>query len=142
MVLLLAHTISDRQILLLPLGKGICDDGAHSSNSHHGNSSSEPELQSDNSNTHAEKVEDTECKDPLASGGPVAMCRCDVYSWEHRDYSLAGDESDPGMGRFALEALLHFCPQGMMSVDIYQWCNKYIHVLIIICHCMCTSIHE
>ena len=47
---------------------------------------------------------------------PVAMCRCDVYRWEHGDYSLAGDEGDPGMGRFSLEALLHFCPQGTLAV--------------------------
>ena len=99
-------------------GEGVSDNLAHSSSSRRGNSSLE--LQSDNTNTHSDKEgQNTVSKDSPSHDGqkdPAAMCRCDVYRWEHGDYSLAGDEGDPGMGRFSLEALLHFCPQGTLAV--------------------------
>ena len=47
-----------------------------------------------------------------SSEGPAAVCRCDVYSWHPGDYTLAGDESDPGHGVFCLDAMLSLSCEG------------------------------
>ena len=46
------------------------------------------------------------------SKGPAAVCRCDLYSWYPGDYTLAGDESDPGYGVFCLDAMLNLSCEG------------------------------
>jgi len=42
----------------------------------------------------------------------TSLCRADVYSWKHGSYVLAGDSTDPGLGRFCLELVLNFNSEG------------------------------
>ena len=52
---------------------------------------------------------------PVASTSsevPAAVCRCDLYGWHPGDYTLAGDESDPGHGMFCLDAMLNLSCEG------------------------------
>ena len=46
------------------------------------------------------------------SKDPAAVCLCDLYSWHPGDYTLAGDESDPGYGVFCLDAMLSLHCEG------------------------------
>ena len=46
------------------------------------------------------------------SKSPAAVCRCDLYSWHPGDYTLAGDESDPGYGVFCLDTMLNLNCEG------------------------------
>ena len=43
-----------------------------------------------------------------------ALCRGDLFRWCVGDYSLAGDPSDPGLGRFCLEAVCSFNCEGSL----------------------------
>ena len=45
--------------------------------------------------------------------GPASECRCDLYRWQTGDYTLAADESDPGLGNYCLDAMLSFNCEGM-----------------------------
>lgn len=47
---------------------------------------------------------------------PAAVCHCDLYSWHRGDYTLAGDESDPGYGAFCLDAMLNLSCEGTVHV--------------------------
>jgi hypothetical protein len=50
----------------------------------------------------------TDSQNPAAA----AVCRCDLYSWHPGDYTLAGDESDPGHGVFCLDTMLNLSCEG------------------------------
>ncbi len=41
-----------------------------------------------------------------------ALCRGELFHWCPGDYTLAGDPTDPGLGRFCLEATLCFNSEG------------------------------
>ena len=74
----------------------------------------------------SEEIKDniTNCEDESKTGesssstkhpeGPAALCRCDLYCWQPGDYTLAGDESDPGLGKFCLDAMLNLCSEGII----------------------------
>ena len=51
-----------------------------------------------------------ECPGEAATA--AAECRCDLYRWQCGDYTLAGDESDPGYGKFCLDAVLSMSCEG------------------------------
>ena len=70
------------------------------------------------SNTPVESESNTPVE--LESNAPVelesnALCRGDLYHWCPRDYTLAGDPTDPGSGRFSLQATLCFNSEGDFS---------------------------
>ena len=50
------------------------------------------------------------------SESPAAVCRCDLYSWHPGDYTLAGDESDPGNGVFCLVAMFNLSCEGTQYI--------------------------
>ena len=41
-----------------------------------------------------------------------SLCRAEMYLWQHGSYVLAGDPTDPGLGRFCLELVLNFNCEG------------------------------
>ena len=42
----------------------------------------------------------------------TALCRADWFRWREGCYNLAGDPTDPGLGRFCLEAISSFNSEG------------------------------
>ena len=70
------------------------------------------------------------------SNGPVAVCRCDLYSWHPGDYTLAGDESDPGYGVFCLDSVLSLNCEGMYAVKtiIVTECHN---IIVLPSPCIC-----
>lgn len=50
----------------------------------------------------------------------TALCRTDFYSWQSRNYVLAGDPEDPGKGKFCLEVFLSFNSEGVIC---YRYCK-------------------
>lgn len=70
------------------------------------------------SNTPVESESNTSVE--LESNAPVelesnALCQGNLYHWCPRDYTLAGDPTDPGSGRFSLQATLCFNSEGDFS---------------------------
>ncbi len=63
---------------------------------------------------------------PDSQGGPEpgglelkssALCWGELCYWRHGDYTLAGDPTDPGLGRFCLEASICFNPEGAYALS-------------------------
>ena len=61
----------------------------------------------------------TDSENPAAA----AVCCCDLYSWHPGDYTLAGDESDPGYGVFCLDAMLNLSCEGTCILYTVSLCS-------------------
>ena len=61
----------------------------------------------------------TDSENPAAA----TVCRCDLYSWHPGDYTLAGDESDPGYGVFCLDTMLNLSCEGTCIIHCILICS-------------------
>lgn len=94
---------------------------ANKDSSKDNNSSSEADLTSNHnyaSNTdtmstnYVESCDSNDHSEVAVKLTSSALCRSDVNSWDSGNYVLAKDLTDPGLGKFCLEAVLNFNLEG------------------------------